>query len=90
MSYRVCDDDIKTGNSSLYCSLYYASIELDGVYRHRRPAMQAVRKVLIERYPVKYVHIIRDINNNPDITNNELLDVLDAVIKQLNIELTRQ
>lgn len=84
---RICDDDIETGNFSFYCSLYYASIEVDGVYRHRRPAMQAVRKELVKRYPGNYVHRIRDINNNPEITNEELLEVLDTVISELTLEL---
>ena len=86
---RNCDDDIETGNFSFYCSLYYAAIEVDGVYRHRRPAMQAVRKEMVKRYPGDYVHRIRDINNNPKITNQELLDILDSVISELTITLKR-
>jgi hypothetical protein len=80
---RNCDDDIETGNFSFYCALYYAAIEVDGVYRHRRPAMQAIRKEMVQRYPGNYVHRIRDINNNPEITNKELLDILDSVITEL-------
>ena len=86
---RNCDDDIETGNFSFYCALYYAAIEVDGVYRHRRPAMQAVRKELVKRYPGNYVHRIRDINNNPEITNKELLDILDSVISELTLELKK-
>ncbi|MEN2284336.1 hypothetical protein AAGF08_19485 [Algoriphagus sp. SE2] len=87
---RNCDDDIATRNFSFYCSLYYAAIEVDGVYRHRRPAMQTVRKELVKRYPGNYVHRIRDINNNPKITNEELLEVLDVVISDLTFELKRK
>ena len=87
---RNCDDDIETENFSFYCSLYYAAIEVDGVYRHRRPAMQAVRKELVERYPGNYVHRIRDINNNPEISNKELLEVLDVVIRELALELKKE
>lgn len=84
---RNCEDDINTGNFSFYCALYHAAIEVDGVYRHRRPAMQYVRQELVKRYPGNYVHRIRDINNNPEITNKELLDVLDSVISQLSLKL---
>ena len=86
---RSCDDDIETGNFSLYCSVYYASIEVDGVYRHRRPAMQALRREMVKRYPGDYVHRIRDINNNPKITNQELVDILDSVINDLTHELKK-
>ena len=86
---RNCDDDIETGNFSFYCALYYAAIEVDGVYRHRRPAMQAVRKEMVKRYPGNYVHRIRDINNNPEITNKELLEILDSVISELTLELKK-
>ena len=87
---RVCDDDIATGNFSFYCALYYAALEVDGIYRHRRPAMQAVRKELVRRYPGKYVHRIRDINNNPEITNEELIEVLDVVVNKLTLELKKE
>lgn len=86
---RNCDDDSETGNFSFYCSLYWASIEVDGVYRHRRPAMQAVRREMVKRFPGDYVHKIRDINNNPQITNQELMDILDSVINDLAIELIK-
>lgn len=71
--------------------MYYASIEVDGVYRHRRPAMQALRKDMVRGCPGEYAHRLRDINNNPKITNQELLDVLDSVIlkKKLTLELKK-
>ncbi len=91
---RSCDDDIATGNFSIFCSLYYASIEVDGVYRHRRPAMRAVREEAVKRYPDEYLHELRDINNNPDITNQDLVDIIDSVIvkltKELNSELNKK
>ncbi|MDT0594794.1 hypothetical protein [Glaciecola petra] len=87
---RICDDDIQTGKFSFYCSLYYAAIEVDGVYRHRRPAMQAIRNELVKRYPGNYIHRIRDINNNPQVTNEELLEVLDVVIDKLTLELNKE
>lgn len=84
---RICDDDIATGNFSLFCSLYYASIEVDGIYRHRRPAMRLAREEAVRRYPNKYIHELRDINNNPNITKQELVDIIDSAILMLTEEL---
>ena len=87
---RICGDDIETGNFSLFCSLYYASIEVDGVYRHRRPAIRLAREEAVKRYPGEYAHELRDINNNPDITNQELVDILDFCIAKLTEELNSE
>ena len=46
---RECSDDISAGKYSLYCALYKASIDITGVYIHRRAAMQIVR-FMLEKY----------------------------------------
>ena len=85
---RECTDDIKTGNYSLYCALYEASIDITGQYVHRRPAMQIVRFTL-EKYENGRVrnHRLMDWNNHPDTTFKEVKKVLqesiEAVKKQL-------
>jgi hypothetical protein len=85
---RECADDIATGNYSLYCALYKASIEIMGEYVHRRAAMQIVRFTL-EKYDSGRVknHRLMDWNNHPDTTFKEVKKVLkesiDAVMKQL-------
>lgn len=84
---RNCADDITTSQFSVFCALYSASIEITGVYRHRRPAMQAVRKVLQEKYPGKYAHRLRDINNRPDILDEELIEAVNLSQVQLDSEL---
>jgi hypothetical protein len=85
---RECTDDITTGNYSLYCALYKASIDVTGEYVHRRAAMQIVRFTL-EKYENGRVknHRLMDWNNHPDTTFKEVKKVLqesiEAVKKQL-------
>jgi hypothetical protein len=75
---RNCDDDLASNQFSVFCALYSASIEVDGVYRHRRPALQAARDELWKRFPGDYAHLLRDINNNVSITDEELVDAFKA------------
>ena len=85
---RECTDDIGTGNYSLYCALYKASIDIAGEYVHRRAAMQIVRFTL-EKYDNGRVtnHRLMDWNNHPETTFKEVKKVLkesiDTVVKQL-------
>jgi hypothetical protein len=78
-----CDDDLLSGRFDVFCALYVASIEVDGVYRHRRPAMHAARDSLLDRFPGDYAHTLRDINNNKSISDEELAAALDAAYKAL-------
>lgn len=80
---RNCDDDIALGRFSVFCALYLASLEIDGVYRHRRPAIQYVRDELSNRFPGEYVHLLRDINNNPDIPDAMLAEAFDSASLRL-------
>ena len=87
---RNCDDDLANGHFSVFCALYSSSLEVTGVYRHRRPAMQAFRREALRRYPGEYAHRLRDINNRADIADRALIDVLDSVIAELQSELSSQ
>ncbi|WOJ94821.1 hypothetical protein R0135_06535 [Congregibacter variabilis] len=87
---RNCDDDLANSNFSVFCALYFASVDVTGVYRHRRPAMQTVRKEAARRYPGEYPHILRDVNNRADISDSDLIEVLDSVRAQLLSELNPQ
>jgi hypothetical protein len=80
---RNCDDDLAANRFSVFCALYTASIEIAGVYRHRRPAMQAARGELLNRFPGDYAHRLRDINNNKSITDEELTESLAAAYSAL-------
>ena len=85
---RECADDIANGKYSLFCALYKASIDVTGVYVHRRAAMQVVR-FIVEKYDDRGIkdHRLMDWNNSPKTTFAELKKVLkestDAVKKQL-------
>jgi len=80
---RNCDDDISAGRFSVFCALYYASIEIAGTYRHRRPAIQAVRDELWDRFPGDYAHMLRDINNNTDISDAAFIETFDLAKARL-------
>ena len=84
---RVCEDDLAANRFSVFCALYVSSIEVDGYYRHRRPAMRAARAVLQEAYPGDYAHRLRDINNNPSISDEALIAALDKAFLRLQKEL---
>lgn len=79
---RECKDDISTGRYSLFCALYKASIEITGVYVHRRAAMQIVRFTL-KKYENGRVqnHRLMDWNNHPSTTFDEVKKVLRESIQ---------
>lgn len=85
---RVCDDDRAAVRFSVFCALYVSSIEVGGVYRHRRPAMRAARAVLLEAYPGEYAHTLRDINNNSSIPDEALVAALREAQGRLRARLT--
>ena len=85
---RECSDDITSGHYSLYCALYKASIEITGVYVHRRAAMQIVRFTL-EKYDNGRVinHRLMDWNNHPDTTFDEIKMVLRESMQSVKQQL---
>jgi hypothetical protein len=61
---RVCDNPSYPYQWSLFCSLHQASIDVDGEYRHLRPAVQATRQAINEiTSGKKYAHLLQDYNN---------------------------
>lgn len=51
---------------SIYCAMEKATIEVTGGFHHRRPALEAVRKVAEERSAGRnYHHRLMDYNNDP-------------------------
>jgi hypothetical protein len=85
---RECDDDIANEKYSLFCSLYKASIDITGEYKHRRSSMQLVRFTL-EKYENGRVinHRLMDWNNHPDTTFEEIKKVLKESINEIkNVE----
>ena len=60
---RVCPDGATTW--SIYCAMRKATIEETGAFHHRRPALEAVRKVIDERAAGRnYDHRAMDYNND--------------------------
>jgi hypothetical protein len=61
---RVCDNSPYPYKWSLFCALHQASIDIDGEYRHLRPAVQATRQAINEiTSGKKYAHLLQDYNN---------------------------
>jgi hypothetical protein len=79
---RNCDDDIEMNRMSIFCALYAASIDVDGVYRHRR-----LRHELIDEFPGDYAHLLRDINNRSDIPDEALIGSFESARSKLLLEL---
>ncbi len=77
---RICDSD---SSYSLFCALYQSSIQVDGAYRHLRPAVKFVRDAIQEKYPKKYDHVLVDFNNAEDITLKELHEILELAKENL-------
>lgn len=83
---RVCEDDLAASRCSVFCALDASSIEIDGCYRHPRPAMRAARAVHREEYPGDYAHTLRDINNNTSIPDEALIAALAEAYLRLQAE----
>lgn len=85
---RLCINCMTTGKYSLYCALYFASINVTGKFDHRRAALQQVR-FIVEKYDkgtIKH-HRLMDWNNSPKTIFADLKKVLkesmDTVRKEL-------
>jgi hypothetical protein len=64
---RICDTSDYPYRWSLFCALHQASVDVDGAYRHLRPALEAVRQAVGEATKgKKYAHILRDFNNEAE------------------------
>ena len=86
---RDCSDDRAEERFSVYCAMYVASLETAGLYRHRRPAMQELRRSLTDSFPGQYVHQLRDISNDPNVTNERIAKAIDVAIDRLMAMVTR-
>ncbi len=69
---------------SLYCALKQASIEVNGKFNHRAAALQQIRYTIDEVKPNNsYRHRLRDYNNDPSVTLEEVHFLLQKSIKVL-------
>ena len=84
---RDCQDDAASGSVSVFCALYLASIEVSGIYRHRRPAIMAARMALLNRFFGDYEHLLQDINNNASIADGAFIEALESAQESLQARL---
>lgn len=70
---RICEVN---DTYSLFCALYKSSVDVDGQYRHLRPAVKFVREAIQKKYPKKYDHVLVDFNNTEEITLKEVHEIL--------------
>jgi hypothetical protein len=86
---RVCEPQDKT--FSLFCSLYFGSIEAIGAYQHRRTALEEIR-FAIEDVAVgrKFDHRIMDFNNLPETSFEDIKKVLQVARTRVQDRLGRQ
>lgn len=83
---RVCDDDDRRREWSLFCALYWASLDLTGDYLHARRAMDLVRQAIRESTGLHYVHTLRDYNNHPETT----LDRIHERLREARAKVRRE
>ncbi len=82
---RVCDDDEKRGSWSMFCALYQASLDVTSQYLHQRPAMKEVRRIIQEITKDRpFEHGIRDYNNLPETTFEEVSNVLEIAKERIS------
>lgn len=83
---RICDRQDGRNSRSLFCALFRASLDVTQMYKHYRPAMEAVRMAIIKEKPKnRYRHIIRDFNNEAE-SFEEIKNVLLKARKYLQEE----
>ena len=86
---RVCEDDDET--FSLYCALYFASIDYLGHYEHRRTAIQEVRFAIEEATGGReFEHRLMDYNNDPDTTLEDVRGVIRKARERVAHRLAKQ
>jgi len=76
---RVCDGSTKL---TLLCALEQASVEVNGKYTHRQPALQEVRFVIDDNYRNRWkVHRLEDFNSHPDTSFGDVKTVMAKAIE---------
>jgi hypothetical protein len=82
---RVCGE---SSSLNLYCALQRASIEVNGKYAHRQPALQEVRFVIDDYYRNRWsVHRLADFNAHPDTSFRDVKLVISKAIENVRTKL---
>lgn len=86
---RICDAVSYPYKWSLFCALHQASIDIDGEYRHLRPAIQATRQAINEYTSGKqYAHLLQDFNNEAqsfDPIAKTLIRAKEIIIEKIKL-----
>ena len=86
---RDCDEG--DGTFSLYCALYYASVDYLGRYEHRRTVMQEVRFAIEDVSDGRaFEHRLMDFNNLPDTSLADVREVLGMARDRVATRLAAQ
>ena len=86
---RVCEDGDET--FSLYCALYFASLDYLGEYEHRRTAIQEVRFAIEDATDGReFEHRLMDYNNDPDTSLADVRGVIRTARERVAFRLAKQ
>jgi hypothetical protein len=81
---RACEDDLAANSWSLFCALYQASLDVAGVYMHRRPVTTEARAVVAELTKGhRFEHRLRDFNNLESTMFSDITTVFDRTYQLL-------
>jgi hypothetical protein len=82
-----------TGASSrrtLYCAIRQASFETTGNFRHRRPALQAVRdEIGVLKPDAHYEHRLSGFNADPSVALRDVQHLLDLSVARIQATLRK-
>ena len=80
---RDCTNDTQ-GRGSVFCVLQRATESQLGRYQHAQPALDLVRRVIVERWAarVNRGHAFTNFNNHPDTMLEDVRDVLQEALRR--------
>ena len=86
---RECEPQDKT--FSLFCALYFASLDVTGLYEHRRTVMQEVRFVVEDVTSGReFEHRLMDYNNLPETSFDDIKRIIQRARQTVNERLELQ
>lgn len=86
---RKCDKQDET--FSLYCALYFGSIDTVGEYQHRRTALQEIRFAIQDASGDReFDHRMMDFNNLPETSFDDVKNVISTARARLQVRLELQ
>jgi hypothetical protein len=74
---------------SVFCALYFSSVEVAGDYAHFRPAMTAVRQAIGLASHRQYRHPLVDFNNDSTRTHQDILNMLGSALSDIETQIRR-